>query len=281
MSSIIAAMCAFATALSPVSELIPRGIELRYWRPLGQVAEYRLLLEVSGEQISLGERRPVLMSAEMALTEEVIAHGPDGTMWLRVSARPVTIRGAGGTFASLWRGEWPHLQVRMTAQGNILDVSLATGESRAGALERSFIALMSQPSAVVLPARRVAAGDEWEWEESDARQWARLVGIRDEGDERVARIVGESRSPLALAERSEALGLTTRLAGEILQQSELDLLVARGMVARHEGHTLVRTNSEVTLELPEGPRTFQMQSRLEIDFHLRLMRIDGNNVSLP
>jgi len=42
----------------------------------------------------------------------------------------------------------------------------------------------------------------------------------------------------------------------------------------------VHTKSEVTLALPEGPRVFDMQSDLEIEFHLQLVCVDGEPVSL-
>jgi len=280
MSGTIAALAVLATALSPVSELVPSGVGLSYQRPLGQVAEYRLLLEVRGEQISLGERRPVRVSAELAFTEEVVAQERDGVMWLRVGARPVEARDASGTFAARGREHWPHVQVRMTPRGEVLDVSLATGEHWAGVAERSFVSLMAQPAPVVLRPGRTAVGDEWEWESAGASQRSRLVEVRGEGAGQVARIVSESRAPLELTEGSEALGLATRVSGDVAQQSEVDLLVARGLVARHKGEMEVHTKSEVTLALPEGPRVFDMRSDLQIEFDLKLVRVDGEAVNL-
>jgi hypothetical protein len=37
----------------------------------------------------------------------------------------------------------------------------------------------------------------------------------------------------------------------------------------------------VTLALPEGPRVFEAQSDLWIEFDLRLLRVNGEAVSLP
>jgi hypothetical protein len=281
MSSAVAALALLAVVLSPAGAAAPPGIELEYRRPLGQVVEYRLLIEASGEQTALEERRPVRLSAELALTEEVIAQGKDGVLWLRVGARVVEVKDASGTFGTGRRGDWPDVQVRMTRRGEVLDVSLATGERPPGMAERSFVSLMSQPAPVVLPPGRVAVGEEWAWESGEARQRSRLVEVSGEGAKRVARIASESQSPLELAEASDALGLTTRMSGDVTQRSEVELLLAHGLVARHKGQMDLRTKSEVTLELPEGQRTFEMQSALKIDFDLRLARIDRQPVERP
>jgi hypothetical protein len=167
----------------------------------------------------------------------------------------------------------------MTRRGEVLDISLATGEHEPGMAERSFVSLMSQPAPVVLPPGRMEVGDEWEWESGEARQRSRLLEVSGEGAERVARIASESRSPLELAEGSDALGLAAQMSGHVAQRSELDLLLAHGLVVRHKGQMEVQTKSEVTLELPEGPRTFDMEGILKVDFDLRLVRIDGQPAS--
>lgn len=280
MTSTIAALAALATVLSPVSRLVPSGVDLHYRRPLGQVAEYRLLLDASGEQISLGERRPVRLHAELEYREEVIACERDGVLWLRIGARPVEVREASGTFARGARGRWPKVQVRITPRGEVLDVSLATGERWPQAAERSFASLMAQVAPVVLPPRRVEVGGEWEWDQGGAHQRNRLRTIGGEGTSRVAQIGSEGRWPLELEEGSEALGIATRVSGDASQSSELDLLLAVGLVARHRGTMQVRTKSEVTLELPEGPRVFDGRSELSIQFDLELVRVDGQAVSL-
>ena len=281
MSSVVAALAVLAAALSPAGAAAPSGIELEYRRPLGQVVEYRLFINANGEQTALEERRPVRLSAELALTEEVIAQGKDGALWLRVGARAVEVKDPSGTFGTGRRGDWPEVRVRMTRRGEVLDVSLATGEHRPGMAERSFVSLMAQPAPVILPPGRVAVGDEWEWQSGEARQRSRLVEVSGEGAKRVARIASESQSPLELAEASDALGLMTRMSGDVTQRSEVELLLAQGLVARHKGHMDIRTKSEVTLDLPEGQRTFEMQSMLKIDFDLRLARIDGQPVERP
>jgi hypothetical protein len=198
-----------------------------------------------------------------------------------VAARAIEVKDAIGTFGRGTRGDWPDVQIRMTRRGEVLDVSLATGEHGPGMAERSFVSLMAQPAPVVLPPGRVAVGDEWEWESGQARQQNRLLEVSGEGAERVARIASESQSPLELAEASDALGLTTEMSGNVTQRSEIDLLLAHGLVARHKGQMEVRTKSEVTMELPEGQRTFDMQSILKIDFDLRVARIDGQPANLP
>ncbi len=256
-------------------------MELRYRRPLGQVAEYRLFLRVEGEQISLDERRPVRLSAELALTEEVIAQAQDGVLWLRVGARPVEVKDAGGTFGARGREHWPEVNVRVTPRGEVLAISPATGERRPDIGARSLISLMAQTAPVVLPPGPVAPGEEWEWESGGGRQRGRLLAMSGEGAAQTARIVSESRSPLALAEGSDALGLATHLTGEVAQQSEVELLVARGLVARHKGEMEVHANSQVTLALPGGPRVFDVQTDLEVEFDLQLVRVDGEAVSLP
>jgi len=281
MSSVVAALAVLAAVVSPAGAAAPPGIELEYRRPLGQVAEYRLFIDANGEQTALEERRPVRLSAELALTEEVIAQGKDGALWLRVGARAVEVKDPSGTFGTGKRGDWPEVRVRMTRRGEVLDVSLATGEHRPGMAERSFVSLMAQPAPVILPPGRVAVGDEWEWQSGEARQRSRLVEVSGEGAKRVARIASESQSPLELAEASDALGLMTRMSGDVTQRSEVELLLAQGLVARHKGHMDIRTKSEVTLDLPEGQRTFEMQSMLKIDFDLRLARIDGQPVERP
>lgn len=280
MSGAIAALTVLAGTLCPAFPMAPSGVELQYRRPLGQVAEYRLLLEVSGEQISLGERRPVRVTAELALTEEAIAQGRNGTMWLRVGARPVKVEDAAGLFGARGRGQWPFLHVSIDPRGEVLGVSPATGEHRAGMRERAFVSLMAQPAPVILPPARVAPGEEWEWASAGARQQNRLVEVRGEGAAQIARIASRGRSPLELREESDSLGLATRLSGDATQESELELLVACGLAARHKGRVQMQTNSQVMLALPEGPREFEMKSDLYIKFDLRLVRVDGEPVDL-
>ena len=80
MTAAVAALAMVATSLLPPTRLVPSGIDLQYRRPLGQVVQYHLLLRVEGSQVSLGERRPVRVRAEVEFAEEVIAHERGGTI---------------------------------------------------------------------------------------------------------------------------------------------------------------------------------------------------------
>ncbi len=251
----------------------PSTWELRYRRPLGQVATYRLSLQVEGVQTSLGERRPVRIRAELELTEEVIAQEVEGAAWLRVHARVLEVRDPTGTFAGL-ASQWPELKIRASPRGEVLDVSPAARESQLQPFERAFTSLMASAAGapVVLPPSglRVALGEEWEWEHQGARQQNRLLRVEGEGDRQVAHIASTASSPLALEESIEALGLRTHLTGDQTCTSELELLLTQGLVARHRGETRLRTRSQVALELEDGTQEFPLESTLRLLFDLRL-----------
>jgi hypothetical protein len=275
MAALLAVLTAFMVAASPVGRRPAAEVELRYERPLGQVATYRLGLSVTGEQVSLGERLPVRWRAEVEYREEVIARGPGEVLWLRARGRPVVVEdGTGG-----WRGPlaepWPELEVRLTETGEVRETSLAVGEESANVRRRALVSLMAQPRPVVLPAAPVAVGEEWEWQDGGARQTNRLVGLEGEGEARVARVVSEGISPLKMEERSEALGVTARLTGETRRRSELALLLGQGVPLRHQGEISLKTRSEVSLALPDGEETFVMESDLRVEFDLRLVSIEG------
>ena len=278
MIPLIAGLTGLAATLSPCAALSNTEVDLRYRRPLGQVVEYRLSLQVRGEQVSLGERLPVRWRAELAFREEVIGHGPEGVLWLRVRGRPLEVEDRAGTLAGALGGRWPEVQVQMTSRGEILDVSLATGEAEPGLRERAFVALTAQPAPIVLPDGPVPTGDTWEWERDAARQTNRLIALEEEGDWKVARIASRGSGPLGIQEGSEALGLTTRLEGEMTQDSQLELLLPQTVALRHQGEMRVQTESEVALALPAGERTFRMHSDVTIEFALRLVSIDGQPV---
>jgi len=298
MNSIISALAMLATALAPICRPVPDRVELRYRRPLGQVAEYRLSLQVEGEQISLEERRPVHMRVELKLSEEVIAQEVGGVLWLRVHARPVEVQDPTGTFNGA-AGRWPELQVRVTPRGEVLGISLAAGEPAPGPLERAFSSLVAQAAPVVLPACGAAAvGEEWKWEQAGAVQKNRLLAIEGKADQTMARIASTGRAPLQLEEGSQPLGLRTHLRGEQTYASQLYLLLAQGVAARQQGEMRLRTRSEVTLDLPvrlrrtgpvarspaaipvgeadlgtEGTEEFTLQSDLRVLFHLELVSV--------
>jgi len=275
MAALLAVLTAFIVAASPVGRRPAAEVELRYERPLGQVATYRLGLSVTGEQVSLGERLPVRWRAEVEYREEVIARGPGEVLWLRARGRPVEVEDRTGG----WRGPlaepWPELEVRLTERGEVRETSLAVGEEPANVRRRALVSLMAQPMPVVLPAGPVAVGEEWEWRDGGARQTNRLVGLEGEGEARVARVVSEGISPLEMEERSEALGVTARLTGEARRRSELALLLGQGVALRHQGEILLKTRSEVSLALADGEETFVMESDLTVEFDLRLVSIEG------
>lgn len=277
--SLLAAIChpvaaAPATGAAPP----PAGIELTYDRPLGQVALYRMSLDARGEQRSLGERLPVRWKAQFELVEEVVAKGTDGTLWLRVRARLLDVTDSAGTLAGGMPARWPTVQVRLTPRGELIDVSPAIGEPDPGPRERALASLMMQPGALVLPDGKVQVGEEWTYESGGIRQVSRLLSIAAPGGDEVARIASTGSSPLALDEASPALGLTTRLTGRVQQESEVHLLVARGLVARHTGEMRLETKSQAALDLPEGPAPFEMETDLRITFDVQLVAIDGQSV---
>ena len=277
--SLLAAIC-HPVAAAPATGTAPGhpGIELTYDRPLGQVAQYRMSLKARGEQRSLGERLPVRWKAQFELVEEVVAKGTDGTLWLRVRARHLDVTDSAGTLAGGMPARWPTLQVRLTPRGELIDVSPAIGEPDPGPRERALASLMMQPGAIVLPEGRVQVGEEWTYESGGIRQTSRLLSVAASGGDEVARIATTGSSPLALDEASPALGLTTRLTGRVQQESEVDLLVAQGLVARHRGEMHLETKSQVALDLPDGPGPFEMETDLRVTFDVQLIAIDGQSV---
>jgi hypothetical protein len=277
----ITALTALGVATSSALGPAPLGVALRYRRPVGQVAKYRLSLEARGKQVGLGERLPVIWRAEMELTEEVISVGRGGVLRLRVHGRPVVVSDAVGTLAAGMMVDWPHLEFGVTPRGEVLDVSLALEEPKATCRARSLATLAAEPAPVVLPVGWIEVGADWRWERDGAHQINELVEVEGEGEWRIARIASTARAPLSLQEESEALGIRTRLWGEVAQQSQMDLLVSRGLPARQEGEMHVRTCSEVVLSLPEGGEIFWMESDIVVTFRLRLLTVDGLPVDVP
>jgi hypothetical protein len=270
MNSIGFALALFATSLTSICGPAPGRVELRYRRPLGQVATFRLSLQVEGEQVSLGERRPVNMRAELELSEEVVAQERDGVLWLRVRARPVEVRDPTGTFRGM-SDRWPEMRVRITPRGELLDVSPAVGQPKPDPLARAFMSLTAQPAPAILPPCGGArAGQQWDWRKGGATQTNVLVGVDGEGDQQLAHMTTTSTAPLELNAGSDALGLKVRLKGHQSCASQLDFLVAHGVVARQQGEMQLRAQSEITLALPEGPEEFSTQMEMRILFDLRL-----------
>jgi len=261
------------TLLGPPPQAIPRGTLLEYRRPLGQVAEYELRFRARGEQISLGERRPVYVDGAVAVTEEVVAHEPDGIVRLRVSGRLLEARDPTGAFSAGHARRWPELQLRVTPTGEVLETSIRA-PAGPDPLPRAFGSLLGQPLPIVLPQRPVEPGQQWRYAAGRALQTNRLLEITD-GADLIARIESESTAPLTLCEGSAALGLTFTLSGEQRQSSRLELPLRLGLPVRHEGRLLVRSQAQAELALPEGVETFEFTSDLTVDFEVRLVRLDG------
>ena len=127
---------------------------------------------------------------------------------------------------------------------------------------------------MIVPSGPVAVGTSWEWDEMGGHQENRLLSLGGAGG-RIAHIAGSGRVPLSLGEESPALGVTVELTGMQNRESQLDLLVERGLVLRHRGEMSLATKEEVTLELPEGKPRFLLESDLRISFDLRLLKVDG------
>ena len=137
---------------------------------------------------------------------------------------------------------------------------------------------MGQLPTVIMPSGPVAAGASWESDEMGGHQENRLLSAGETGDG-VAHIASSGRVPLSLREESPALGVTVELAGGQSQQSELDLLIERGLVLRHRGEMSLATKEEVALALPEGGPRFLLEGDLRISFDLRLLAVDGAPVA--
>jgi len=264
-----------ALAAAPSSQ----GVALRYDPPLGQTARYRVSLDVTGTQTSLGERLPVRWKAQGELREEVVAKGADGSFWLRVTAGRMTVSEANGAFASGMGTEWPEVRLHVCPTGEVLETAQVGSEKEAGTRERSLGALMAQVVPVILASGPIEPGREWKVESGGSKQTNRLLSVEGTGDAQTAHISSTSRSPLALDAGVAELGLATQLSGEARQTSELELAVRTGLVRRHKGRTHLVTRSQVSLSLPEGAETFLMESDLTIAFDIRLQNADGKGLS--
>jgi hypothetical protein len=269
----------YAPAGAPAAAPSSPGVALRYDPPLGQTARYRISLDVTGTQTSLGERLPVRWRAEGEVREEVVAKQGDGSFWLRVTPGRMTVSEANGTFANGLGTEWPAMRLHVWPTGEVLETAQVGSEENKRARERALGALMAQVVPVILADRPIEPGGEWKVESGGAKQTNRLLSLEGTGDSQIARISSTSRSPLALDEGVAELGLLARLSGEAQQASELELAVRTGLVRRHKGRTHLVTKSQVALSLPEGSETFLMESDLTIAFDIRLQNVDGKGSS--
>ena len=249
-------------------------VRLEYRGRLGEVREYGLALDVRGERTSHGESRPVRVLAQLHLREEVIGIERDGVFWMRVRGEIVDVRDPTGTLASGRYSRWPEMKVRVDPRGRLLSATLAADRPAPGPPQRGFASLMSRIPTVIVPSGPVAVGTSWEWDEMGGHQENRLLSLGGAGG-RIAHIAGSGRVPLSLGEESPALGVTVELTGMQNRESQLDLLVERGLVLRHRGEMSLATKEEVALELPEGEPRFLLESDLRISFDLRLLEVDG------
>jgi len=278
MRRALPALAALAAALA-AGQAAGAQVLLRYRGPIGQVREYRLSLRAEGEQVSLGERRPVHVEAEFALREEVVATGPADSFVLRVSARALKAKDPTGTFGSGQRSRFPPVEVRLSPRGEILEARPVSPDLL-GPAERAFAALMTTTAALpILPEGPVSPGDRWRSQQGKVAQEARLASVARRKSGEVATISSLASGQIALDEESGRLGLTTSLSGEESVSAELDLLMDAGVVITSKGEARVRTNGEMVLALPEGARRFPVASEMRISFHLRLVSIDGRPVA--
>jgi hypothetical protein len=229
--------------------------------------------------VSLGERRPVRIEAQLELREEVIATGPESTFLLRIRARPLEVKDPTGTFAKPDQAVWPELLLWTTAHGETLTSSPAAADRGAGPFQRSFASLMTTPLTVILPVQEVSVGESWKWEKEGTGQQGRLLSLTGVGATSVARLSSTVAGPIALREESEALGLVTEVRGSQTQTSQLELLLGPGIVLRHKGELRLRTNSEVLMRAPGGARVFPAHSDVTIRFDLRLVGLDGGPIA--
>jgi hypothetical protein len=247
-------------------------VVLRYRGAPGQVAVYRLSLKAAGEQVSLGERRPINVEAEFELREQVVATGPAESFSLELTATPVKTKDPTGTFGKNEGSRAPKVQVTLTPRGEAAASPLAG--NHIGPYQRAFAALMAEPS-VVLPEEAVAVGEVWQSRTAGTYRRSRLVAVRRSMLGLVARIDSTITGPVRLQEGSEGLGLNTSLSGNQTQRSTLQLLTDRGVVLRDKGVTTSHTSGEIALELRGGVRRFPVRSQMRIVFDLRLVTLDG------
>jgi len=270
--------CAPSVAPSAPS---PTGILLRYDRPLGQVSCYHLSIEARGNQICLGETLPVEWRAEIQLTEEVIARGADGAVWLRLRGKTFKVTDATGVLAAGMPLQWPEVQIRMHETGELIDVSPASGASADSPRRRGFLTALGQLAPVVLSRRPIEEGDDWLVQTNGSEQHNRLVSITKSGENTIAQIESTGHSILSLNEASFDLGIDTELTGETNHSNSLDLLLDDGTVIRNKGEIRIRTNSETMLDRPEGTLRVPIQSNITITFDSRLVMLDGKSIAIP
>ncbi len=243
--------------------------DLRYLGTPGRVTDYRLTLCATGQQVSLGERRPVRVTAEYALREEVTAVEPDGSLRLRVTGKPIEVKDGTGAVGGP-RAGWPTWRLHISPRGEVLEMTTEGGEAQASLAARAAASL-AQPRPIILPAGPVEAGATWQSEAEGATQTGRLVSVTA-GPSPVARLAVTGRMPLKLHESSAPLGLDVDLTGSESEEGTVEFSVAEGRVLSHKGNAVLQTKTQVTLATPQGNRTFPMELALRVTFELRSVK---------
>ncbi len=238
---------------------------LRYGGAVGQAAEYRLTATVNGQQTSLGERRPLHAEMEWELRQAVVSVEPDGTRVVEQTGRLLRLRDTTGALGAKPE-PLPRVRLRISPTGEVVPPAGGSGDT-GGLQSRMLAALLAQPLPLVLPSDPVDPGACWAWEKGRARQTNTLVRVADGA----AELTSQSRAPIDVTERSEALGLSTQATGQVTETSTLELLLDPGLVRRHHGTATVDVTSDIELQLPEGPKQSRMELSAKVEFDLRLV----------
>ncbi len=147
MMRLARALCALALVTSALAPATRAGSLLRYGGHRGQVAVYRLSLSATGQQVSLGERRPVAVEAEFELREEITATGPAGAITARIVPVVISTRDSASAFGNGERSIFPTIEVTIDERGQVLATQPLSDE-HVGPYQRAFASLMAAPGAV-------------------------------------------------------------------------------------------------------------------------------------
>ena len=276
MMQLARALFALALIASAFASRAHAGSLLRYGGHRGQVAVYRLSVSAVGQQMSLGERRPVSVEAEFELREEITATGPAGAITARIVPVVISTRDSAGAFGNGERSIFPTIEVTIDERGQVL-ATRPLSDEHVGPYQRAFASLIAAPGAV-MPTGPAMVGDSWTWESDGSRQTSRLAAVRHGSYGVVARVETAMTAPIRLQEESVGLGLKTSMSGNETETSVLDMLVDTGVVLRNKGVARSATKEQVVLQLAHGPKAFLMASDITVSFDLRLVRLDGKPI---
>lgn len=276
MTRLAALLATLAAVTILLSSPARAELLLRYRGRSGQVAVYRLTLKATGEQVSLGEPRPINVEAELELREEVTATGPGDVMTVRITPRVIRSGDPAGTFGNGEDGRFPEVEVTTNSRGETLSARPLTDE-HVGPYQRAFALLMAAPS-VVLPEDPVSLGDTWTWQSGGDWQKSRFAGAAKRGPGMVARIETTATAPVTVREESPGLGLSTTVSGSQTQRSVLELMTDTGVVLGNKGVVRISTKGHVVLDLEQGQKVFPIASGISVSYQLRLVRLDGKAI---